>query len=50
MHVVQGYGDNKVPSWVTEGIADYVRATEGINNSKAKWAMPDLTPELNYDN
>jgi hypothetical protein len=24
-HVVQAYGDKKVPGWVTEGIADYVR-------------------------
>ena len=50
MHVVQAYGDSKVPGWVTEGIADYVRATEGINNTKAKWSMPDLKPTHNYDN
>ena len=24
-HVVQAYGHKKVPGWVTEGIADYVR-------------------------
>jgi hypothetical protein len=24
-HVVQGYGNQPVPGWVTEGIADYVR-------------------------
>jgi hypothetical protein len=48
MHVVQGYGYNKVPVWVTEGIADYVRATEGINNEKANWKMPDLKPEHKY--
>ena len=24
-HVVQAYGKNRVPGWVTEGIADYVR-------------------------
>jgi hypothetical protein len=24
-HVVQGYGGRRVPGWVTEGIADYVR-------------------------
>lgn len=48
MHVVQGYGYNKVPVWVTEGIADYVRATEGINNEKAAWKMPELKPEHKY--
>lgn len=48
MHVVQGYGYNGVPVWVTEGIADYVRATEGINNDAAKWTMPELKPEHTY--
>jgi len=48
MHIVQGYGYTNVPSWVTEGIADYVRATEGINNEKANWKMPDLKPEHKY--
>ncbi len=50
MHSVQGYGYNNVPMWVTEGIADYVRATEGINNEKANWSMPDYNPTQNYDN
>ena len=50
MHVVQSYGQNNVPGWVTEGIADYVRATEGINNEKAKWTMPDVKPDHNYNN
>ncbi len=51
MHIVQGYGNNNnVPGWVTEGIADYVRATEGLNNEKAKWSMPDYTPAQHYDN
>ncbi len=50
MHLVQGYGNNKVPGWVTEGIADYVRATEGVNNLKANWRMPDVKPEHKYDN
>lgn len=49
MHVVQNYTGN-VPGWVTEGIADYVRATEGINNVNGKWTMPDLGPTHNYDN
>lgn len=50
MHLVQGYGYNGVPFWVTEGIADYVRATEGFNNEKAGWSMPDLTPTHKYEN
>ena len=50
MHVVQAYGQNTVPGWVTEGIADYVRSTEGINNEKAKWSLPDVKPEHNYNN
>lgn len=48
MHIVQGYGYNGVPGWVTEGIADYVRATLGINNEKANWKMPELKPEHKY--
>lgn len=47
MHIVQAYKGN-VPGWVTEGIADYVRATEGFNNVKSGWTMPDLKPTHNY--
>ncbi len=50
MHLVQSYGDSNAPSWVTEGIADYVRAVYGINNVRGKWTMPDLTEKHNYDN
>ena len=50
MHIVQSYGDSNAPSWITEGIADYVRAVYGINNVRGKWTMPDLTEEHNYDN
>lgn len=50
MHIVQNYKDEKIPGWITEGIADYVRATEGVNNEKAKWQLPDLKPENNFDN
>ncbi len=50
MHVVQAYNYDKVPGWVTEGVADYVRATEGINNVKANWKMPDVTAAHKYDN
>lgn len=48
MHVIQAYKFNNVPGWVTEGIADYVRATEGINNVKGKWTMPELQPTHSY--
>ncbi len=50
MHIVQAYNDENVPGWVTEGIADYVRATQGVNNEKANWKLPELKPENNYDN
>lgn len=50
MHLVQGYGYRGVPGWVTEGIADYVRATEGFNNAAARWSMPDLKPDHKYTN
>jgi len=50
MHIVQAYSGSNVPGWITEGIADYVRATEGINNEKAKWSMPELKPEHNFEN
>ncbi|MEO6582715.1 MAG: basic secretory protein-like protein, partial [Ferruginibacter sp.] len=50
MHVIQNYGDTNAPGWITEGIADYVRATEGINNTRAKWSMPEVTDKHNYNN
>lgn len=48
MHIIQHYRDGKIPSWVTEGIADYVRAMEGVNNHNSQWALPDLKPEHHY--
>jgi Glycosyl hydrolase family 92/Peptidase of plants and bacteria len=50
MHVIQNYVDENIPGWLTEGIADYVRYSEGVNNEKAKWVLPDLKPEHRYDN
>lgn len=50
MHVTQAYKFGNVPGWVTEGIADYVRATIGINNVKAKWSMPDVQTTHHYKN
>jgi hypothetical protein len=48
MHIVQNYRGNKIPSWVTEGVADYVRAMEGVNNHNSQWALPDLKPDHHY--
>ncbi len=50
MHIVQNYGGNRVPGWVTEGIADYVRYKFGINNPAAKWALPNWDAKHNYTN
>ena len=50
MHLVQEYGYSNCPGWVTEGIADYVRAVHGINNIKGGWKMPDVKPEHNFKN
>ncbi|MES2627790.1 MAG: basic secretory protein-like protein [Bacteroidota bacterium] len=49
MHIVQQYKDFE-PGWITEGIADYVRATIGINNKAGNWTMPDVKPEQSYKN
>ena len=32
-HVAQGYGNNNVPGWFVEGMADYARFTYGPNDS-----------------
>lgn len=50
MHIVQDYGNNAGPWWVTEGIADYVRYVYGVNNEAAKWSLPKLTSSQKYDN
>ena len=49
MHLVQAY-KNFEPGWITEGVADYVRATMGVNNAAGGWKMPELKPEHNYTN
>lgn len=48
MHIVQNYGRSRVPGWVTEGIADYVRYKYGLYNKEANWALPELKPEHHY--
>lgn len=49
MHVVQSYR-NYNPGWLTEGIADYVRYTYGINNKNGGWTLPDYRPGQSYRN
>ncbi len=50
MHIVQSYGRSAGPGWLTEGIADYVRYTFGVNNLIGKWALPDYKEGQNYTN
>lgn len=49
MHVVQAYRFRRAPSWITEGIADYVRYEFGVNNKKANWTLPDYNPRQSYE-
>ena len=49
MHIIQGYPRYE-PIWVTEGIADYVRATLGVNNEAAKWSLPNYKSSQSYTN
>ena len=50
MHIVQNYGHNKGPGWLTEGIADYVRYKDGINNEKSGWKLTEFNPTQSYTN
>ncbi|MGN6394334.1 MAG: basic secretory protein-like protein [Mucilaginibacter sp.] len=50
MHIVQDYGESVGPGWLTEGIADYARNKFGVNNTAAKWSLPEFKPTQNYDN
>jgi len=50
MHIVQAYGENAGPWWITEGIADYVRYLYGVDNAGAKWALTPYKEGQNYDN
>lgn len=49
MHIVQSYRRGG-PGWVTEGIADYVRFTLGVDNPGAGWTLPEFSASQNYDN
>lgn len=50
MHIVQNYGDNGGPGWLTEGIADYARYRFGINNEQAGWSLTPFKPTQSYTN
>lgn len=52
MHLVQAYPpqESNKPSWLVEGIADYVRATMGVNNAQANWSMPPYDGTQSYTN
>lgn len=45
MHVVQAYGDQPVPGWLVEGIADYVRHHYGVNDAVGGWRLPDYAAD-----
>ena len=48
MHIVQAYPHHAGPGWITEGIADYVRYTMGVDNAGAGWKLPDFSPQQHY--
>jgi hypothetical protein len=50
MHIVQEYGYSAGPVWLTEGIADYVRYSFGIDNAGAQWTLPPFKSVQYYDN
>lgn len=50
MHLVQSYPKGAGPGWITEGIADYVRFTLGVDNEGAKWSLPEFSEKHTYEN
>jgi hypothetical protein len=48
MHLVQSYPNEAGPGWITEGIADYVRYTLGIDNDGANWKLPEYSTKHSY--
>ena len=50
MHIVQAYRNHSLPSWVTEGIADFVRYTLGVNNASANWSLTPFNAGQSYTN
>jgi hypothetical protein len=50
MHVVQDYPGDAGPGWITEGIADYVRHTLGVDNAGGNWSLPAYASDQHYEN
>ena len=50
MHIIQSYPNGAGPSWLTEGIADFVRYKYGVDNVKAGWKLPEFSKNQNYTN
>jgi hypothetical protein len=50
MHLVQNYPGDSGPGWITEGIADYVRYTYGVDNAGGGWYLPAYRPDQSYTN
>lgn len=50
MHIVQAYPNGAGPGWLTEGIADYVRYTLGVDNDGAGWSLPEFKATQAYTN
>lgn len=46
MHIVQSYRGGE--GWITEGIADYVRHTQGVDNPGANWKLPEFKDTQSY--
>lgn len=50
MHIIQSYPNGAGPSWLTEGIADYVRHKYALNNDAAGWTLPNFSTRHHYKN
>lgn len=48
MHIAQAYPEGAGPGWITEGIADYVRYSMGVDNVGGNWTLPDFSQEQHY--
>jgi len=48
MHIVQAYPEGAGPWWITEGIADFVRFEDGLDNAGANWKLPEFTEKQKY--
>ncbi|RXG25895.1 basic secretory protein-like protein [Leeuwenhoekiella marinoflava] len=50
MHLVQSYPGGAGPSWLTEGIADYVRYKYALDNEGAGWSLTPFNANQSYKN